>query len=122
MYGYGYVTPFSFEYEANRLSCGIKDFDEALEEYSFLDNPDPETPVALLTYYTTKLNHAFKRKVSCIVSDLFSRRYQLFFLCHVLFGINVNEFWDYQLFPTTFWSFKNTFQKRGEGGVYQFNT
>jgi hypothetical protein len=70
VYGYGYVTPFSFEYEANRLSCGIKDFDAALEEYSFLDNPDPETPIALLTYYTTKLNHAFKRNVACIVRNL----------------------------------------------------
>ena len=69
IYGYGYVAPFALEYEANRLTCGTKEFEAALQEFSFLDNPDPETPVALLTYFTTKLNHAFKRNVGCIVSN-----------------------------------------------------
>ena len=49
LYGYGYITPFVFEYENPRLKCSRKDFLAALEEYDYLDNPDPDTPVALVT-------------------------------------------------------------------------
>jgi hypothetical protein len=49
LYGYGYITPFVFEYENPRLKCSTKDFLAALEEYAFLDNPDPDTPVALVS-------------------------------------------------------------------------
>lgn len=31
LYGYGYVIPFALEYEANRLDCGVRDFDKAIE-------------------------------------------------------------------------------------------
>ncbi len=71
MYGVGYVIPFALEYEATRLSCGLRDFDEAFEEFAFIERPAEGTPIALLTYYTTKLNHEIKRKVGCIVSNCF---------------------------------------------------
>ncbi len=71
LYGVGYVIPFALEYEANRLSCGLRDFDEAFEEFAFIERPAEGTPIALLTYYTTKLNHEIKRKVGCIVSNCF---------------------------------------------------
>jgi hypothetical protein len=99
IYGYAAVSLFLFEYEANRLSCGIRNFNEALHEYSFLDNPDPDTPVALLTYYSTKLNHAFRRKVGCIVSYLFYR-YLLFDNC----------FWYYNLLSILFWGLSTLFR------------
>ena len=51
LYGYGYVTQFVFDYENPRLKCSRSDFFAALEEYEFLDNPDPETPVALVTIH-----------------------------------------------------------------------
>jgi hypothetical protein len=117
MYGYGYVTPFSFEYEANRLSCGIKDFDEALEEYSFLDNPDPETPVALLTYYTTKLNHAFKRKVSCIVSDLFHGDTNYFFFVMCFLVLMLTNFGIINSILPLFGHSKIRFKKGGGRGL-----
>ena len=56
LYGYGYITPFAFEYENPRLKCSRSDFLAALEEYEFLDNPDPDTPVALVTIHTSCLN------------------------------------------------------------------
>ena len=67
-YGYGYAGPFFLDYEKPFTDCGLKEFEEALQEYEFLDNLDSGIPTPVLTYYTTKFNHEMKRKVSCIVS------------------------------------------------------
>ncbi len=68
MYGYGYSRPWQDAYEPPLLDCGHKEFEEALQEYAFLDNPDPENDISILVYYTTELNHVIKNKLYCIVS------------------------------------------------------
>jgi hypothetical protein len=68
MYGYGYSRPWQDAYEPPTLTCGRQDFEAALKEYEFLDNPDLETDVSVLVYYSTELNHNIKTKLYCIVS------------------------------------------------------
>ena len=67
MYGYGYSRPWQDAYEPPTLDCGRKQFEEALKEFDFLNNPDPETDLSVLIYYTTELNHNIKKKLYCIV-------------------------------------------------------
>ena len=40
LYGYGYSTPFGFEFVSPQVNCGPKDFEAARAQYSFLENPD----------------------------------------------------------------------------------
>ncbi len=40
LYGYGYSTPFGFEFVNPKVDCGLADFEAALAQYDFLNNPD----------------------------------------------------------------------------------
>ena len=59
-------------YEIPLIVCGLLEIEQALQAYEFLDIPDPNSPIPVLTYYTTKLNHAMKCKISFIVSHYLS--------------------------------------------------
>ena len=63
----------------------MKEFEEALQECEFLDNPDSGIPIPVLTYYTTKFNHEMKQKVSRIVSIIF-----YYFLENLVEGLKSN--------------------------------
>jgi hypothetical protein len=43
LYGYGYSTPFGFEFVSPQVSCGPDDFEAALLQFEFLfEGPHPD--------------------------------------------------------------------------------
>ena len=36
LYGYGYSTPFGYEFVSPQVTCGLNDFEAALTQYEFL--------------------------------------------------------------------------------------
>ena len=40
LYGYGYSTPFGFEFINPSVDCGLDDFEAALVQYDFLNDHD----------------------------------------------------------------------------------
>lgn len=67
MYGYGYVTPFAFEYEKTALDCGLFDYEKVEYEYSFIEHGHSEDP-AVLKYFTTEAASEYKKALYCITS------------------------------------------------------
>ena len=40
LYGYGYSTPFGFEFVSSQVKCGLTDFQAARAQFAFLENAD----------------------------------------------------------------------------------
>ncbi len=68
LYGYGYSWPYQNSYKAPRVECGLKDYEDVLKEFEFLDNPDSSVDNSVYSYYVTEFSHQAKLKLYCLVS------------------------------------------------------
>ena len=73
MYGFGYSRPYMDLYQDPRVSCGLKDYEAALEEFEFLEYPDFSTDVGILSYYASEFNHQLKLDLHCLVYFFLSK-------------------------------------------------
>ena len=60
LYGYGYSTPFGFEFVSPLASCGLKDFEAAIAQYDFLNNPDQSQGKKYIFFYFLETAHKAK--------------------------------------------------------------
>ncbi len=65
---YGFARPYVDNYLSPRVDCGPEDFERLLDEFKFLEYPDPSTHRSVLRYYVTEFNHLSKKRLYCLVS------------------------------------------------------
>ena len=70
LYGYGYTGPYVALYLNPKVDCGPSDFEDLLNEFTFLDHPDQSTDKSVLVYYTSEFNHLAKMNLFCLVSTI----------------------------------------------------